>query len=250
MGLFSRSSRTPATQPVTPVELALALTAIAGGRFDAHVASAVQLRYDVVRLELFVLSSFATAWNASRHRLVAGLTAAQRRVVTDAYGVFTYCLWNAGRKGLSAHLPKKLDWAHYVTFRNTVDFRQYPPFTELVRDRSAEYAPLAGAAVSASDQAIAVQLGDAAARHVFGHQSIGPMQSLWCGQLFQEITAAVSGSMDHYRYVPDRAAEASAAAAGRSPDTVIVACPRCGQKNRVPAARRREALCGRCRSPL
>jgi thioredoxin 2 len=34
-------------------------------------------------------------------------------------------------------------------------------------------------------------------------------------------------------------------------DAIIVPCPRCGAKNRIPAARQRDrAVCGKCKTPL
>lgn len=252
MGLFSRSGRKPPVQRVTPVELALSLTAIAGGSFDAHLKAAQRLGYHVVSLELFVFSAFATAWNASRHPLLTALTKVQRQVVADTYSVFSYCLWSQGREALARRLPDKLDWPHYVTFKNTVDFQQYPPFANLVRERAGEYDPLANAVGTESDEAkIGLRLGDAVARHLFGpNKPFGPVQSLWCAQLFQEIIPTVSASLNHCKYQPDSEAEASTIVPDASLDTVILRCPQCGQKNRVPAGRRAEAICGRCHAPL
>ncbi|HLJ60226.1 MAG TPA: hypothetical protein VKZ50_10885 [bacterium] len=252
MGLFSRSGRKPSVQRVTPVELALSLTAIAGGSFDAHRKAAQRLGYPVVPLELFVFSAFATAWNASRHPLLTALTKAQRQVVADTYSVFSYCLWSHGREALAKRLPDQLDWAHYVVFKNTVDFRQYPPFATLVRERAGEYEPLVNITGTDADPAkIALRLGDAVARHLLGPNTpVGPVQALWCAQLFQEISPTVSASLSHYKYQRDPEAEASAIVPDASVDTMILSCPRCGQKNRVPAGRRAEAICGRCRAPL
>ena len=46
------------------------------------------------------------------------------------------------------------------------------------------------------------------------------------------------------------AAEPRAAAAETQGAPIIVQCLHCGQKNRVQAARRAQATCGRCRRPL
>jgi hypothetical protein len=252
MGLFARSGRKPSGQRVTPVELALSLTAIAGGSFDAHLKAAQRLGYRVVPLELFVFSAFATAWNASRHPLLTALTKAQRQVVADTYSVFSYCLWSQGREAMAKRLPDQLDWPHYLIFKNAVDFQHYPSFANLVRERAGEYEPLAGAVGTESDHAkIGLRLGDAVARHLLAPNTpAGPVQSLWCAQLFQEIIPTVSASLNNCKYQPDPEAEASAIVPDASVDTTILSCPRCGQKNRVPTARRAEALCGRCRAPL
>jgi len=125
MGWFSRRARKPGVQRLGPVELALSLTAITGRGFDGALKSARELSFTVLPLELFAVGVFATAWNASRHALVTGLTRAQGRVVMDAYAVLAYCLWINGREGLSKRLPGRLDWADFVRFKQTVDWRQY-----------------------------------------------------------------------------------------------------------------------------
>ena len=205
MGWFSRRARKPGVQRLGPVELALSLTAITGRGFDGALKSARELSFTVLPLELFAVGVFATAWNASRHALVTGLTRAQGRVVMDAYAVLAYCLWINGREGLSKRLPGRLDWADFVRFKQTVDWRQYGVFTEVVRERSAEYGPLAAASTAGTERGpLEIQLGNAIARHVLGHSTkVGPMESLWCAGLFREIGATVPAALNNCRYRPD-----------------------------------------------
>ena len=188
--------------------------------------------------------------NLKGHDLAGFQVAGESR----AYAVLAYCLWINGREGLSKRLPGRLDWADFVRFKQTVDWRQYGVFTEVVRERSAEYGPLAAASTAGTERGpLEIQLGNAIARHVLGHSTkVGPMESLWCAGLFREIGATVPAALNNCRYRPDPEAEAQAAAAPDEPEgDLILTCGACGQKNRVRAGRRRQdAVCGRCGSPL
>jgi hypothetical protein len=205
--------------------------------------------------ELFILRVFAAAWSAGRHHLIVALTPKQNQLVFESFYRFVYVVWTDPEE-FGKNLSGPLTWDRYKMLLNRINWDRYDQFINNVLERMGDYDPLAEAFVTSGTEdrsKYGIKLGDGIAHHLFGvsEDRIDPRASILCHGLFTSEATAFSKALEGLRITSDPQAEAHTLIIPESIlADMILTCPDCGEKNRVPYGQRRDAVCGRCHRQL